>query len=126
MYDLQTSYDCEDQSIHKPKMDSHGQSDNFFGKDDFFQFDVDLLGNIPHMATVILAAKDQTLASAEIELRELASKTGQDYLLRLRDGEKQILTMIKLSVNFSMNQMSSRISTARNSFIDVSNSTERK
>ena len=100
---------------------------------DFFEFDVDLLGIIPHMATVILVAKEQTLASADIELRELASKAGNDILIRLHDSEKQILTMIKVSVHFSKYKFTvqtpsieaekeiGRKITAQNSSIDVIN-----
>ena len=46
--------------------------EDFYPQNDFFEFDVDLLGTVPHMATVILVTKNQTLASADIELRELA------------------------------------------------------
>ena len=85
------------------------------------------------MATVILVAKDQTLASADIELREVASKAGNDILIRLHDSEKQILTMIKVSVHFSKYKFTvqtpsieaekeiGRKITAQNSSIDVIN-----
>ena len=116
-----------------------GQFDEFYLQNfgdmlgDFFEFNVDLLGIIPHMATVILVAKDQTLASADIELREVASKAGNDILIRLHDSEKQILTMIKVSVHFSKYKFTvqtpsieaekeiGRKITAQNSSIDVIN-----
>ena len=79
---------------------------------------------IPHMATVILVAKDQILASADIELREMALKSGQETLIRLHNSEKQILTIVKVSVHFSRYKFNSPISTAQNSLIDVNNFTK--
>ena len=66
IYDLQTSNNWDDKSFDEPSTNLH------VFQNDFFEFDVDLLGTVPHMATVILETKNQTLASADIELRELA------------------------------------------------------
>ena len=124
IHDLQTPYNCEKKSNGEPQLFLSGQLDEFYLQNDFFEFDVDLLGMIPHMATVILVAKDQILASADIELREMALKSGQETLIRLHNSEKQILTIVKVSVHFSRYKFNSPISTAQNSLIDVNNFTK--